>query len=235
MTEQDYPGFADLWFRANRLFRYEPDTESIQLAFELLSEYPLSVVEKAILLTLKRLKFPPTPSDVIQDIKVVLGIDPATLEAKANFFWNEINKNFSIAYDIITTDRRAVFAFTRCFSSIEKFGGHDPKAEPFDRKDFISAYVTCRDEWLRSPELNLLKGIYHDSQKPKVRFIGDYKDCSVIAEIVYQNRVAELPELPNKQKKALPQKKDDAEKHYATTEELQRILEEFNVSIKPSY
>lgn len=236
MTEDDYPTFADTWFRANKLLRYEPDTESIQLAFELLAEYPLNVVDKAILRTLKRLKFPPTPSDVIQDIKVVLGIDPETLEAKANFWWNEINRDFSIANDIITTDRRAVFAFTRCFSSIERYGNHEQKAEPFDRKDFIAAYVNCREEWLKSPDLNLLKGIYHDSDKPKVKFIGDYKDCSVIAEIVYHAKTPRLPELENKQRlKALPKKEVDAEENYATPEELQKILEEFNVAVKPKY
>ena len=225
MKIEEYPKFRAFWSDVVSMFNQEASETRIKLTFNSLADRSLKDVINATYAVLKTSRFVPTVADIEDAIKAKQGQDKAGLEARANDFYNKLNKDFTMAKDIITPDRRAVLAFTQCFGDLFEFGSHDLSADPFDRKAFVNAYVNAHEEWLdRVPAR--IRGIYADSERVPVRFIGDYKECTRLAELEFADK-RQVPVLPLKQEAKLLQAPNrPAETKYVTKEEHEQYLQE---------
>jgi len=67
MIDSDFDQFQDAWLTAHELSvsNQQPSVNAVNKAFDLLMQYPLQAVQKAIDVHGKRSKFPPTPADIV--------------------------------------------------------------------------------------------------------------------------------------------------------------------------
>lgn len=248
MTNEDLTEFTQYWSDIKEIYGKQTTKNEPLIVFNALRGFGLEDIKNALTIVMQTSKFAPTVADVIEAIKELKGEDPVTLEARANKFYNELNKEFSIAHDIVTTDKRGVIAFYQCFNSIQDFGSHPLSADPFDKKAFVKAYVSVKPYWLEravSPQLNVIKGIYHNSAKPKVKFIGNKDCCFEICKVIYKDKIPDFIELTRIAPKCsqidlkqssgtqvLQEKKNVSETNYVTKEEFQKFFEEFEKALK---
>ena len=204
MTKDDYLKFCELWGSANKMFNREVDKEICTLAYKALQEFELKEITVAMSRVLKRSKFAPTIADIVSEIEVMYGNDKASLEIKANEFYNAINRDFSMAKDYVCEDPRAVYAFKIAFGSLQEFGSHSVSADAFDRKAFIQAYVNAKEtSYALDREKHLLKGIYHYGERVPVRFIGNVEKCKLLARKALPNKQIMLPDLQTNKPKQI--------------------------------
>lgn len=204
MTKDDYLKFCELWSSAYKMFNRDVDKEVCTLAYKALQEYELKELTVAMSRVLKHSKFAPTIADLVSEIETMYGKDKASLEIKANEFYNKINNDFSMAKDYVCEDPRAVYAFKIAFGSLKEFGSHPLSADPYDRKAFIQAYVNAKEtSYALDREKHLLKGIYHYGERVPVRFIGDVEKCKYLARKALPNKQIMLPDLQTNKPKQI--------------------------------
>lgn len=248
MTNNEFEEFQSYWTDIKSIYGKEVSKNEPLYVFNALKEYSLTDIQNALTIVMQNSKFAPTVADVIEALKELKGEDPITLEARANKFYNELNREFSIANDIVTTDKRAVIAFYQCFTDLRDFGSHPLSADPFDKKAFVKAYVSVKPYWVEraiSPQLNVIKGIYHDSEKPKVKFIGKKDLCLQICKAIYQDKkpilLEELKTLRECTPKQLTasndvnvpeEKKSTPQTIFTTSEELTEFIKELADHLK---
>lgn len=232
MKACDFNKFLAMWKELQAMYKQTVSETAGVWIFQAFEEYDLKDIQQAIPIALQRLEFAPKPSDIIKVIKEMHGEDEATLEAKANAFYTELNKGFSIAHDIVTTDKRAVIAFYQCFNDIREFGNRPLNAEVFDRKAFVNAYVRAKSYWMSnqiSKHTNVIRGIYYNDPKPPVRFIGNIQACMEIAKQIYTEQEPRL--LSCEHPKAIENKANKSER-YVTKDELDTLIHELEASLK---
>lgn len=192
MTKDDLEKFSSLWSNVNEMFNKQVNESTIKIAFVALREYDYNTVGKALMYVVQTSRFAPTVADVIEVIKQQNGEDKESLINKASQFYAEINATLDSGCDYVCSDPRGVYAFKLCFGSIREFGRHSDKTDSFDRKAFIEAYVNARNY----PNNNFLCGINHETKSPRVRFIGNKRECQTIAQ-KYYSVTGQTPSLPN--------------------------------------
>lgn len=197
MIAQDFDQFFDDWKTAKEIFGKVVTEKEAFKVFNALADFALADVKSAIDESLRRSRFAPTVADIVEIIKERYGQDDATLEAVANNWYSELNKGFSMAHDIVTTDKRAVVAFYQCFTDIRDFAEHPLSADVFDRKRFVTTYLRVKPYWADeiSEMNNVIKGIYHNNEKPPIRFIGNHQACLEIVKKLYQEKAPKLLSL----------------------------------------
>lgn len=203
MTKDDFPKFSVVWIEVNRLFNREISDVSLKMVFNVLKIYELKEVTDAVYAHIRQSKFAPTIADIVTAIDEMHGRDKASLNAKANDFYNAISHNFSMGNDYVCEDRRAVYAFKRIFGSLRRFGEMPLKSDVFERKRFVDFYCEIKEEWLgNTPDDYLLEGIYHnENYAVSVRTIGNAERCTLIAEKAYETKpyLLEQPRQNTKQ------------------------------------
>lgn len=192
MTKDDLGKFSSLWSNVNEMFNKHVNEGTIKIAFTTLREYEYNVIGKALMYVVQTSKFAPTVADVIEVIKQQNGEDKESLINKASRFYAEINAYLDSGCDYVCSDPRGVHAFKLCFGSIREFGQHSGKTDGFDRKSFIDAYVNAHNY----PNNNFLCGVNHKTKTPRVKFIGDKRECLTIAQ-KYYSTTGQTPSLPN--------------------------------------
>ena len=196
MTNNDFDAFSEKLLGISEVYTTKPlSEEAVNVYFDSLVEYPLSVVLTGLRQAVKGAKFMPKPADVIEAIKNLTGQNKEQLEAKAQVAFKEISRNINIGCDYVFEDARAASAFKRAFGSLVEYG-KEPENNTWLEKRFVDAYT--------SPYLentgNILGGLYAYTDDPMVRFIGDYDRCLEIVNNSenYQGKHPRLPEDPRK-------------------------------------
>ena len=233
MTNHDLVEFCNVWGNAYELFNRQLSDNAFQLAFNALSEFSLLEVKRGLSHALKTSKFAPTIADVSQAIVEIRGIDTASLETRANDFYNKISQNFSMGKDYVCDDPRAVYAFKTCFGSLREFGNHALSADPFDRKEFIKAYVNAKEEWYRNDNnKNVLAGIYHKDNNPLVAYVGNKTTCEQLAKVVYKDKQPRLPDYSSDKKLIINDVKSTANDKYVDMETVLQELQHISYKLK---
>ena len=196
MTNNDFEAFSEKLLGISEVYTTKPlSEEAVNVYFDSLVEYPLSVVLTGLRLAVKGAKFMPKPADVIEAIKNLTGQNKEQLEAKAHVVFKEISRNINIGCDYVFEDARAASAFKQAFGSIVEYG-KKTEEDTWLEKRFVEAYA--------SPYLentgNILGGLYAYTNDPMVRIVGDYDRCLEIVNTSekYQGKHPRLPEDPRK-------------------------------------
>lgn len=230
MNLNDKSAFAIEWRKANAMFNRDISADMCNYAFELLAPFSLPDVIAGIRRAVCLSEFPPTVAAVVDAIKHGYKLDEETLKAQGESAYYMF-KHVDSGCDTWVEDARAVAAFKRAFGSLLDYCRHDVTAEPFDRKNFIDAYVhTARGSFdPNDPSAHLLWGAYAFTDDPRVAFIGNEDICKGYA-VDYYTALNKHPRYPLSKAQRLTMQKqreqlalEDMSSKPVTHEQLERL------------
>ena len=153
MTENDFLTFGHVWSQTcNVLGAPAPDSETLEIIFDDLRDYPLEQVLAALKNHRKTSQFIPKPADIVNFIK--------NAESTAAESWSLVE------WSIMNFGPRAVcFEDTRIAITINKMGGYfflinhlTDQNDDFYRKEFIDIFDSVQPQYYH-PEMKIcLKG-----------------------------------------------------------------------------
>ncbi len=137
MTDNDKKRFAECWVAFHDLVgAARPSRESLALAFEILQDYPLGHIEKALEIHAKTSPFAPKPADVV---KILMG----SAEDRARRAWliaKEAMNRWGSYESVSLRDPWAHYAIA-AMGGWPAFGSIEEKDAPFRERDFCRHYA----------------------------------------------------------------------------------------------
>ena len=149
MTENDFLTFGHVWSQTcNVLGAPAPDSETLEIIFDDLRDYPLEQVLAALKNHRKTSQFMPKPADIVNFIK--------NAESSAAESWSLVE------WSIMNFGPRAVcFEDTRIAITLNKMGGYfflinhlTDKNDDFYRKEFIDIFDSVQPQYYH-PEMKI--------------------------------------------------------------------------------
>ena len=198
MTENDFLTFGHVWSQTcNVLGAPAPDSETLEIIFDDLRDYPLEQVLAALKNHRKTSQFMPKPADIVNFIK--------NAESSAAESWSLVE------WSIMNFGPRAVcFEDTRIAITLNKMGGYfylinnlTDKNEDFYRKEFIEMFNNVIPEHYPAEMKACLNGT-----EPLIAYVSAAKQAyaykqtkEVLNEL--QNGAAKISPPPNTDYKVL--------------------------------
>lgn len=137
MTDNDKKRFAECWVAYHDLVgAARPSRESLALAFELLQDYPLWHIEKALKMHAKTSPYAPKPADVV---KILMG----SAEDRARRAWlaaKDVMARWGSYESVSLRDPWAHYAIA-AMGGWPAFGSIEEKDAPFRERDFCRHYA----------------------------------------------------------------------------------------------
>ena len=135
MNNIDVPEFAKIMAAMGVTYDKEISEELTNIYYEVLKEFSLTDIKRAMSIHLKESKFFPKPSEIIERIK-----SPETIEMKADKAWNQLLKATSKHgyYDSVEFIDKVIHSCIRAMGGWLLISDREP--DTWMHKDFVNFY-----------------------------------------------------------------------------------------------
>ena len=189
MTQNDYQQFLLVWQTYQSIYRQQPPHSTVVASFEVLKEFELADVARALKEYSKDATRAPVPADIR---KLILQKAGSFQQFNALNFLAKIDQNLDRGYVYVSLDWKGVLAFKATYESLVNYCNLTSFEEQKLKNSFVENYK--RSIQTREAEIDhLIAGIYHDSsQAVMVRTLEEYTNTKSIIAQIYGNRKISL-------------------------------------------